>query len=132
MKEITKRWHSAGLLDNLNPVQMEVCAGTLDAVARQILKDCPPETEIEKYRQYDDFVAFIIPMVRRIFDRIYPEPFPAVQWFVKDCFVYFCKNKHLYDELTKTHEGVDGEAEMAGMYETYFMNRREDERKTNI
>lgn len=119
MNETTKRWKTTGLLDGIqNEENQEECAAILNHVAQILIRDDPNPTDTEAKKWHERFCGLVLPVARRIYDRLYPSKikFPDVEWFVKDCREFFDNNQDLY-EAFNSYIAMDAEAEMCSMYE---------------
>lgn len=125
IEEITNRWDTTGLLDNLNEDQKAECALLLNRIAQILLKDCPLKENKEEYNKHDELCGIILPAARTIYDKTYvTKKFPNIEFLVQDCKEFLIAHKELYDDLKScSSHPLIAEKDMCEIYVDDFIKR---------
>lgn len=113
-KEITNKWNKTGLLDNMKEKDVNKMAVILDTIAKELVKTCPPPNTPEKVK-YEEFCGTILPIARRLYDRLKGKNFPDTKWLIEDYKDYHKKNGDMIKELN-SYISLNGEAEFCSLY----------------
>lgn len=115
MNKLTEKWRVTGLLDGLiNETTCDKLAGYLDTVATRLIKE----------KNSEQLCGIMIPIVRRVYDRVPPDKFPLVDWLYDDCKKWVDGHKKLLERLmNESYNKIDGEAEFVALYTDDVVNR---------
>lgn len=123
MTKLTEKWKQTGLLENLTDEQSDELSPLLESVVNEILALGEPKTDIERSER-EQFAGRVIPLVRRIYDEIYPKKFPDIKWLTEDFSNFTKSNQELFDNLiSASYIAMDGEAEFISLYCEDFKKR---------
>ena len=100
---ITEKWKVTGLLDDItDETECDKLAVYLETVANRLIEE----------KDSEQFTCMMIPIVRRVYDRVLPEKFPLVNWLYDDCKKWVNGHKKLLERLmNESYNKIDGEAE---------------------
>lgn len=116
MNEVTEKWETTGLLQELDDFMKVECAYKLDEAVIILHGMSDTIKELDTLYNQGFFTGTILPIIRRVFSE-YPDKAVAldVQWVIDDYIDFLRKKVQLYKELN-SYIAMDGEAEFVCLY----------------